>query len=65
MALALLYRGWVVSAITMAAFIVGAMMIAVRFTPYLKIGGRIIALAAYNRRPDPPDGDVPGDGPSR
>jgi hypothetical protein len=38
MALSLLYRGWVVSAITMGAIVLVAVMLAVRFSAYLKVG---------------------------
>lgn len=49
-ALALLNRGW---STAVAAFVVFAFLgaiAAIRFTPYFKIGGRVIALHASDRR---------------
>ncbi|GAB4980922.1 hypothetical protein MAHJHV61_00390 [Mycobacterium avium subsp. hominissuis] len=49
-ALALLDRGWSTAVAAFGAFALVGAIAAIRFTPYFKIGGRVIALHASDRR---------------
>lgn len=43
--------------ITFVVLMLFAVVIAVRYTPYFKLGGRIIAISRFDRRPDPTGND--------
>jgi DivIVA domain-containing protein len=46
-------EGWRGALIAFIWLMVSGIGIAIRFAPYLKIGGRIIATSRFDRRPDP------------
>jgi DivIVA domain-containing protein len=49
--------GWRGGLIAFSGIGVCAIVMAIRYTPYLKIGDRIIATSRFDRRPDTPEGD--------
>jgi DivIVA domain-containing protein len=58
-------QGWRDALLAFVWIIVSGIGIAIRFTPYLKIGGRIIASSRFDRRPDPTGNDDTGSPPRR
>ena len=49
-ALAVVHRGWATSVGLFAVLALAGVVTAIRYTPYLKIGGRVIAVCGYDRR---------------
>jgi len=50
-------EGWRVSVVAFVVLVLCAVMFAIRWTPYLKVGDRIIATSPRHRQPDPTGAD--------